>query len=171
MWDVSRAFASFLTDPWPFVSFAPDLWVRSGCGRLPSWTSSLAWTKWRNLSGPRPPCCPVCQRFPWTKDQQKQWAAAQQAETGQANTQGTQDSHIFLYLIYPDRLFCACTVSANPTTCIHSQYSHRSTVSFCWPPAAPLSTVIYGDVVVSCSRAPLLSLEETNSMMIYLKFL
>lgn len=43
--------------------------MRSGCGRSLSWTSSSAWTRWRNLSGPQPPCYPVWQRFPWTKHQ------------------------------------------------------------------------------------------------------
>lgn len=43
--------------------------MRSACGQSPSWTSCSAWTRWRNLSGPQPPCYPVWRRFPWTKHQ------------------------------------------------------------------------------------------------------
>lgn len=41
--------------------------MRSGCDQLPSWTFSLAWIRWGNLSGLRCPCYPVCQKFLWTK--------------------------------------------------------------------------------------------------------
>lgn len=54
---------TIVSELWPLVS---DPWMRSGCGPSPSWTSSSDWTRWRNPSGRRPTCYPMCQRFPWT---------------------------------------------------------------------------------------------------------
>lgn len=48
-----------------------DLWMRRDCGQWPSWTSSSAWTRWRNPSRPQPSSHLLCQMFPWTNQQHR----------------------------------------------------------------------------------------------------
>lgn len=120
--------------------------MRSGCGQLPSWTSSLAWTRWRNLSGPQPLFYPACQTFPWTKHQN-----CSPSQTGNIFSSLSSTTHSYLssrissnmsqvqlidFLTFFQSKQVVVHYEHNTATCVHLQY--LNTVSSHWLMTAPL---------------------------------
>lgn len=140
--------------------------MRSACGQSPSLTSSSAWTRWRNLSGPQPPCYPAWRRFPWTKhhhctsDGKRFLVTTPSVSTGPAEAPPTglrcswksQQAAIFVFKrIYPGR---RCSEHArfqhNPATCVQLQSIQKSNVSLLATDQLRWSNL----ESLSCSRAP-----------------
>lgn len=134
---------------WHLMSPASDLWMRSGCGQSPSWTSSSAWTRWRNLSERQPPCYPVCRMFPWTKhllcttDGKQSLLFCPQCvpprwpevppTCQRCGWTSQQAAILLLNFIYSGR---DCSEHAcfqhSPAKCVQWQYIQKSTVSSYW---------------------------------------
>lgn len=128
-----KVFSCPLSNLWPLVSFATDPLTRSGCGQSPSWTSSSAWTRWRNQSVPQLSCYPAWQRFPWTNHLHNttdcKRVLCHTVSTGCSKwpSRGSSNMSEVQLEVYLSRqgLFWACSFPAQPcymcTVIIHSE--------------------------------------------------